>query len=364
MEDQNKGMGIDGLYTNVERIINEARDKVYQAANFAMVQSYWHIGKLIVEEEQHGKGRAAYGKLLIKMLSKRLGAKYGKGYTPTNLWYMRQFYNAFGILHAVRGELSWTHYRLLLKIERVTVRNFYIDETVKCNWSTRTLERQINSFYFERILVTPKENRPLVKQEAENNKIEMQARDVIKDPYVLEFLDLKPGSGFYETELEQAIIDKLQDFLLELGKGFSFVRRQYRINVEGDYFYVDLVFYNYILKCFLLIDLKRGKLSHQDVGQMDMYVRCFDNQMRQENDGPAIGLILFTEANRAVAKYSLLNNNKQIFASEYMTFLPTEEELEKVIGNEIDLVAREKKFNEMADQKNGAAIKDILDHIG
>lgn len=349
IESEQNEIGINGLYTNVERIINEAKDTAYRAANFAMVQSYWHIGKLIVEEEQHGEGRAEYGKLLIKMLSKKLSANYGKGYTTTNLWYMRQFYNAFGILHALRGELSWTHYRLLLKVERDTVRTFYIDEAIKCNWSTRTLERQINSFYFERILMTRKENRPLIKQEAENNKVEMKASDVIKDPYVLEFLDLEPGSNFYESELEQAIIDKLQEFLLELGKGFCFVGRQYRLNVEGDCFYIDLVFYNYLLKCFLLIDLKRGRLSHQDVGQMDMYVRCFEDLMRQESDGPTIGLILFTEENRAVAKYSLLNNSKHLFASEYMTCLPTEEELQKVIGNEIEIVEREKGLSAVAD---------------
>ncbi|WP_202406008.1 PDDEXK nuclease domain-containing protein [Hufsiella ginkgonis] len=228
---------------------------------------------------------------------------------------MRQFYSLFEKGHALRDELSWTHYRLLLKVEKEAARSFYVTEAIAGNWSTRTLERQINSFYYERILLSGTEGKPLVKQEAESKKEELQARDIIKDPYVLEFLDLKPNTGFYERELEQAIIDKLQEFLLELGKGFSFVGRQRRISAEYEHFYIDLVFYNYILKCFLLIDLKTGKLTHQDIGQMDMYVRYFEDQVRQENDNPTIGLILCAEKNNALAKYSLLSDSKQIFAS-------------------------------------------------
>ena len=219
-----------------------------------------------------------------------------------------------------------------------------MQESIEGNWSTRTLERQINSLYFERLVMTKKEGKALVKEEAEEKKIIMEATDIIKDPYVLEFLDLKENPNFYEQELEQAIIDKLQEFLLELGKGFSFVGRQQRLSIDDDHFYIDLVFYNYILKCFLLIDLKTGKLTHQDVGQMDMYVRIYEEQIRQENDNPTIGLILCSEKNNAVAKYSLLKDSKQIFASMYKTFLPTEKQLKEEIERERAMIEMEKRL--------------------
>lgn len=336
--------GIGNLYSNIKHIIEEARNTTYRAANFAMVQAYWHIGKLIVKEEQRGKARAEYGKELIEKLSEKLSLEYGKGFNSSNLWYMRQFYSTFKKLHALRGELSWTHYRLLLKVEREDARSFYIHESIESNWSTRTLERQINSLYFERMIMTRKEGKALVKAEAESKKEMMQASDIIKDPYVLEFLNLKSNTDFYEQELEQGIIDKLQEFLLELGKGFSFVARQQRISLEGDHFFIDLVFYNYILKCFLLIDLKTGKLTHQDVGQMDMYVRIFEDTICQESDNPTIGLILCAEKNRTVVKYSLLNESKQIFASKYKTYLPTEKELKKEIAREREVVEMEKRL--------------------
>jgi predicted nuclease of restriction endonuclease-like (RecB) superfamily len=311
-----------------------------------MVQTYWNIGRLIVEEEQEGEQRAEYGKKLIKQLSEKLGSTYGKGFTETNLKYMRQFYNTFGKSHALRDKLSWTHYRLLLKVEKGGARKYYLEEAIENNWSTRTLERQINSLYYERILMSSTEHRPVVKEEAESKKETMQAAHIIKDPYVLEFLDLKPNTKFYEQELEQAIIDKLQDFLLELGKGFSFVGRQYRVSLEHEHFYIDLVFYNYILKCFLLIDLKTGKLTHQDIGQMDTYVRIFEDKMRGEGDNPTIGLVLCSEKNKALAKYSLLNDNKQIFASKYLTQLPSEEELQRELEQERERIEREKGLSE------------------
>lgn len=277
-------------------------------------------------------------------MARRLVAALGRGFNERNLWYMKQFYQAWPILNALRSELSWTHYRLLLKTEREDARLFYMQEVIDGNWSTRTLERQINSLYFERMILTQKEGRILVKAEAEGKKESMQAKDIIKDPYVLDFLELKANTNFYEQELEQAIIDKLQEFLLELGKGFSFVSRQYRVSLEGEHFFIDLVFYNYILKCFLLIDLKTGKLSHQDVGQMDMYVRIFEEKMRQESDNPTIGLILCSEKNNAVAKYSLLNDSKQIFASKYKTYLPTEQELQQEIAKEREAIEMEKRL--------------------
>lgn len=335
---------IEPLYVSVKEIIENARNAAYRAVNFAMIQAYWNIGRLIVEEEQSGKQKAIYGTELIYTLSSRLTKEYGKGYTETNLKYMRQFYITFKKSHAVRDELTWTHYRLLLKVERDDARAFYMQEAIECNWSTRTLERQINSLYFERMVLTRKEGRPLVKAEAEEKKVIMQAKDIIKDPYVLEFVDLKGNPAFYEKELEQGLIDKLQDFLLELGKGFSFVGRQHRISLDGDHFYIDLVFYNYILKCFLLVDLKTGKLSHQDVGQMDMYVRYFEEKMRRENDNPTIGLILCSEKNHFVAKYSLLNDSKQIFASKYQTYLPSEKELQRELEHEQEMIEQEKKL--------------------
>lgn len=343
---------IETLYSNVKQIIEEARNKVYRAANFAMVQAYWHIGKLIVEEEQKGKQRAEYGEQLIEELAGRLASEYGKGFDRTNVWNMRKFYSIFPILDAVRQELSWTHYRLLMRVEREDTRTFYMQEAVECRWSTRTLERQINSLYFERMVMTRKEGRPLVKAEAESKKEVMQAKDIIKDPYVLEFLDLKSNTDFYEKELEQAIIDQLQEFLLELGKGFCFVARQYRISAGArKHFHADLVFYNYILKCFLVIDLKTEELTHDDIGQMDMYVRYFEDKVKQPNDNPTIGLILCTEKNKTVVKYSLLNESKQIFASKYKTYLPSEKQLKQEIEREREIVEMEKRLQLKSSKK-------------
>ncbi|MCE2995176.1 MAG: YhcG family protein [Cyclobacteriaceae bacterium] len=339
------GNKVQTLYSSIRQIIDDARSKVYRTANFTMVQAYWQIGKLIVEEEQKGKGRAEYGQELIEKLSIRLSLDYGKGFNSTNLWYMRQFYTKFEILHALRGELSWTHYRLLLKVEREDAKDFYLQESIDGNWSTRTLERQINSLYFERMMLTPFKKRGLIKKEAEGKKEKAQASDIIKDPYVLEFLNLKSKAGFYEHDLEQAIIDKLQDFLLELGKGFCFVARQYRLTVDArKHFYADLVFYNYILKCFVVIDLKVGELTHQDIGQMDMYVRYFEGQVKQKGDNPTIGLILCSEKNKTIVKYSLLNDSKQIFASKYKTYLPTEKQLVQEIKRERELVETEQRL--------------------
>jgi predicted nuclease of restriction endonuclease-like (RecB) superfamily len=338
---------IEKLYSNIKQIIEEGKNNAYRAVNFAMVQTYWHIGKLIIEEEQSGKQRAEYGKSLLKALSDQLIKEYGKGFDESNLRHMRNFYNLYQKQDALRPELSWTHYRLLLKVEREDVRSFYMQESITCNWSTRTLERQVNSLYFERIIMTNgAEGKKLVKAEADTKKEIMQAKDIIKDPYVLEFLGMKSNTDFYESELEQAIIDKLQDFLLELGKGFSFVARQYRISVgPRKHFHADLVFYNYILKCFLVIDLKTDELTHQDIGQMDMYVRYFEDKVKQENDNPTIGLILCAEKNNTIVKYSLLSDSEQIFASQYKTYLPTEKQLKEEIAREREVIEREKRLN-------------------
>jgi predicted nuclease of restriction endonuclease-like (RecB) superfamily len=337
---------VEKLYSTIKQVIEEARNATYKAVNFAMVQTYWHIGKLIVEHEQSGNQKANYGEELLEDLSVRLTKEYGKSFTSRNLRYIRQFYRLFPKWNAVRSELSWTHYRMLLRVEREDAKAFYMQESIECNWSTRTLERQINSLYFERIVMTPKKiGKASVKVEAEKKKELMQAKDIIKDPYVLDFLNLKSNTDFYEKELEQAIIDQLQMFLLELGKGFCFVSRQYRFTTEGGkHFYIDLVFYNYILKCFLLIDLKTGELTHQDVGQMDMYVKYYEDKIKQENDNPTIGLILCTEKDKTIVKYSLLNESKQLFASKYKTYLPTEKELKKEIAREREIIEIENRL--------------------
>jgi predicted nuclease of restriction endonuclease-like (RecB) superfamily len=333
------------LFNEITQVLDEARNRVYQLANFAMVQAYWEVGRLIIEEEQKGEQRAEYGKALIKQLSTELMNKYGKGFDVSNLRHMRNFYSTFQNRDALRRELSWTHYRLLLKVEKGGARSYYMEEAIENRWSTRTLERQINRLYFERVLASDAKNRPSVEAEAESNKIELQPEDFIKDPYLLDFLNLgKPGT-FYEKDLEQGLIDKLQSFLLELGKGFSFVERQHSINMEGDHYYVDLVFYNYILKCFVLIDLKVGKLTHQDLGQMDMYVRYFEDVKRIEGDNPTIGLILCADKNNTMAKYSLLSGSKQLFASKYKTYLPTEKELQQEIERGRHQIEIEKKLN-------------------
>jgi predicted nuclease of restriction endonuclease-like (RecB) superfamily len=315
----------DALYERVSALITTARSQVRTAVNHAMVLTYWQIGRFIVEDEQAGKNQAEYGASLLKGLSERLTSEFGKGFDARNLRSMRQFYLLFPNWYAVRTNLNWTHYRSLLKIKNEVVRNWYMAEADAEGWSTRALERQINSFYYERLL-SSQDKKPVVAEAAENTA-ELSPRDVLKDPYVLEFLELGERSSFTESELELALIDRLQSFLLELGKGFSFVARQRRINLEGENFYIDLVFYNYLLKCFILIDLKIGKLTHQDIGQMDTYVRIYEERFRGTDDNPTLGLILCSERNEAIAKYSVLAESQQIFASKYRLILPTEEEL-------------------------------------
>ncbi|MDW7661188.1 MAG: PDDEXK nuclease domain-containing protein [Bacillota bacterium] len=327
------------VYDSIKEVLTNAREKAYKAVNFAMVEAYWNVGKLIVEA-QDGNERAEYGEELLKDLSKDLTREFGKGFTVTNLRYMRQFYLVFQKHHALRDELSWTHYRLLMKIENAEIRKFYLDECIEQNWSTRQLDRQINSFYYQRILAS--QNKQIVRNEI--NKLEkgIQAEDIIKDPFVLEFMGLNDHRDFTEIEVEKALMDNLQKFLLELGKGFSFVARQKRITADGDHFYIDLVFYNYILKCFILIDLKVGKLSHQDIGQMDFYVRYFEKEIKSDSDNPTIGIILSSERNETVVKYSVLEESKQLFSAKYLPYLPTEEELKKELKRERNLIEIEK----------------------
>ena len=337
-----------GFYESIVEILRTARKNVYHAVNFTMVETYWNVGRRIVEEEQAGKKKAEYGKYLIRDLSSRLQKEFGKGFTENNLWYFRQFYLAYPaepgqpILHALRGELSWTHYRLLMGVEKPEARKWYMKEAADQNWSTRALERQIHSLYYERLLMS-RDKTPVVDEMREKTEpLALQPEDFIKDPYVLEFLGIPDSHKFRESELEEAIIGKLQAFLLELGKGFSFVDRQRRISTETKDFFVDLVFYNYLLKCFVLVDLKTGELTHQDIGQMDMYVRLFEDKVKGPDDNPTIGIILCTEKDRTIVQYSVLKENRRLFAAKYKLYLPTEEELQKELEREREWFIRER----------------------
>lgn len=317
--------------SDIKALINEARMHIVRSVNTAMVVTYWEIGRRIVEEEQNGSNRAEYGKYLIENLAKELTADFGKGFSVPNLRNFRQFYLVFPIRYTLRSELSWTHYRQLMRVENEEARNFYLKEAVECAWSSRQLERQINSFYFQRLLAS--QNKDIVKQETEQNNTPVSPSEILKDPYILEFLDLKENKDYLEADLETALINRLQDFLLELGKGFSFVARQQRITTEaGKHYYVDLVFYNYLLKCFVLIDLKIGTLTPQDVGQMDLYVRLYEDQKRTQTDNPTIGIILCSQNDETVVKYSMLAESRQLFASQYQLYMPTEEELKRLLN--------------------------------
>ena len=319
------------FYSEIKKILTNARDKVYQTANFTMVEAYWQIGKSIVKE-QNGEERAEYGTGLLKELSKQMTQDFGRGFTVANLKNMRQFYLTSPNGYALRSELSWTHYRLLMRVENDKARQFNMDEAVKSQWSTRQLERQINTFFYERLLSS--KNKENVAQEIQTLEPEKTPEDIIRDPYVLEFLGLSPNDDFYESDLEQALITHLQKFLLELGRGFSFVARQKRITFDGRHFRIDLVFYNYILKCFVLIDLKIGDLTHQDLGQMQMYVHYYERELMNEGDNPPIGIVLCADKSDAVVRYTLPEGETQVFASKYKLYLPTEEELLKELKKE------------------------------
>ena len=340
------------FYNEIKEILISARTKVYQAANFAMVEAYWNIGKSIIEE-QGGNEKAEYGTGLLKELSKQMTQDFGEGFTVANLKNMRQFYLTFPNGYALRSELSWTHYRLLMRVENENAREFYMQEAVKSQWSTRQLERQINSFFYERLLSS--KNKEQVAEEIQTLEPAKKPEDVIRDPYVLEFLGLKSNDDFYESDLEQALITHLQKFLLELGRGFSFVARQKRITFDGRHFRIDLVFYNYILKCFVLIDLKVGDLTHQDLGQMQMYVHYYERELINEGDNPLIGIVLCADKSESVVKYTLPENKTQIFASKCKLYLPSEEELLRELNQEYQALEAGK-----TDEENSGDMKLIF----
>lgn len=358
-------------YIHLSEILLEAKSYAYRTINFASIFANWHTGRVIVEEEQKGNERAKYGQYIIKELSKKLTQDFGKGYDPTNLKLFRKFYLEFSswipinqkgetvshlfsefslfpkgdtacnllekpdnkgnTTYSLQINLSWSHYRLLIRVENPKARQYYINEASNQNWNVRQLKRQINSFYYERIIASI--DKKAVENEANNNikTLTTKPKEILKDPNILEFLGLKPEIKHLELDIEQAIIDNLQSFLLEFGKGFAFVARQQHIRTETKDFYIDLVFYNYLLKCFVIIDLKTTELTHQDIGQLDMYVKMYDDLKRTETDMPTIGILLCTDKDETIVKYSVLKKNNQLFASKYMLYLPTEKELKDEI---------------------------------
>ena len=326
------------LLSSLSELIRHSRQKALRMVDTLQVQTCWNMGRHIIEYEQAGAARAEYGKQLLPTLAKALTAEFGKGFDASNLRYMRLFYQAFPNCDALRHELSWTHYRTLLRVESEHTRQWYMNEAATLNWSTRALERQIGTLYYERLLVS--QDRPALQQEAASNlaTLNKSPRDFVRDPVLLEFLGMPTAAGLLETGLEQALINHLQGFLLELGKGFAFVARQQRISTESKDFYVDLVFYNYLLKCFVIFDLKRGELTHQDIGQMDMYVRLYDDLKRGSEDSPTVGIILCAQKDASVVRYSVLHGNEQLFASKYTLILPTEDQLRAELDREQALV--------------------------
>ena len=317
----------DNYIAEIKQILANARQKAYYAVNSAMVEAYWNIGKRIVEEEQNGAEKANYGEAILKNLSIALTEEFGKGFSYANLRNFRQFYLTYPDsknCYALRSKLTWTHHRLIMRVEKPDAREYYMKECEAQNWSSRVLERHINTFYYQRILSSKTDSTTLPPPD----EVEKQTVvDFIKDPYVFEFLNIPQPQNASELEIETALINNLQSFLLELGKGFSFVARQFRISTETSHFYIDLVFYNYLLKCFVIFDLKTTKLTHQDIGQLDMYVRMFDDLKKQENDNPTIGILLCAEKDETVVKYSVLKDRQQLFSTKYLPYLPTEAEL-------------------------------------
>ena len=322
---------------NIKELVISSRNRVYATVNTEMLNLYWNIGKAIVEIQQ-GDERASYGETVLEKLSQKLTAEFGKGFSKRNLERMRKFYIYFPIATTVSSQLSWSHYLELLKLDEEPKRNFYIKETINSRWSVRELQRQIGSLLYERLLLSADKEKVL--ELAEKGHELKHSKDLVKDPFVLEFLDIKENTDYLESDLEKNILEHLKEFLLELGKGFMFVGSQVRLTLEEDHFYPDLVFYNRLLKCFVIIDLKIGKVTHQDIGQMQMYVNYYDREIKSNDENPTVGILLSTLKNKTVVKYTLPEDNKNIFSSSYKLHLPTEQEL-------IDAVEEEKKNLEL-----------------
>lgn len=342
------------LVDDVKLIVERGLCDAYRETNFVLVKTYWNVGKRIVEEEQHGNFRAKYGKHLIDMLSKELSLVYPKGYSPRNLRDYRQFYLCFKdleIWHSRVPNLTWTHYRTLLSVTDDDARYWYVSEAANLSWSVRTLARNVGSQYYYRLLQSPSKEAVVSEMLQLTKPLLDDPRDFLKDPVVAEFLQLPSNASFNESELEKAILGHLKEFLLEMGRGYAFMAEQYHISTDAGDFFVDLVFYNVVLKCFVLIDLKTKKVTHQDVGQMDMYVRMFDDLKRTDGDNPTIGLLLCADTSKDIARYSVLHDNKQLYAAKYLTYLPTEEVLKREIERQKEIFYLQNKQNQETSER-------------
>jgi predicted nuclease of restriction endonuclease-like (RecB) superfamily len=327
-------MELAQVIQDIQQIIFQAQTRAVRSVNTERVLMYWQIGKRIFEEEQEGMDRAEYGTYLIKDIASALEPEFGTSFSARQLERFRQFYRAFSNASALRTEFSWTHYKLLMSIGNPMKRDFYEAESTKNKWTSRELERQLNSQFYERLLLST--DKEAVLATARKERIPESPSEIIKDPMILEFLGLKRESSYYEKDLESAIITHLQDFLLELGNGFSFVARQKRIHLDGDDFYIDLVFYNRLLSCFVLIEIKTQKLTHQDLGQLQMYVNYYDREEKLPHERPTLGILLCADKNNSMVKYALPENNQTIFASSYQLYLPSEKQLLEELKKELE----------------------------
>lgn len=328
------------IITDIKEIISAGQQSAYSAANTAMVLTYWHIGKRIVEQEQEGIERAEYGKRLISVLSEELKKEFGKSYSERNLHYFRKFYLYFPdeqIVNACVHNLSWTHFRSLLRVSDEDARIWYMKEASSEGWNYRTLDRNIGTQYYYRLLQSPKKEAVITEMQEKTAEYQQNKFELLKNPVVAEFLGFRPEDSFAETDLETAILLHIRDFLIEMGKGFAFVARQQHIITDTEDYYIDLVFYNIELRCYVLIDLKMGKITHQDVGQIDMYVRMYDALKCKEGDNPTLGILLCSETSEDIARYSVLHDNERLFMSKYMTYLPTKEQLRTEIERQKEI---------------------------
>ena len=322
---------INPIFEEIKELINTSRNRVYTAVNTEMLNLYWNIGKIIMEIQQ-GNERASYGETILKKLSEKLTIEFGKGFSARNLRTMRKFYLVYPIWQTVSAKLSWSHYLELIKIEENNKRQFYLNECINCRWSVRELQRQTGSLLYERLALS--KDKQKVLELAKKGQVLKTGKDLVKDPFVLEFLDIKENTEYLESDLEKNILKHLKEFILELGKGFSFVGNQVRITLEEDHFYPDLVFYNRLLKCFVIIDLKIGEITHQDIGQMQMYVNYYDRDIKSKDENQTVGILLSTKKKETIVKYTLPEDNKSIFVSQYKLHLPTEQELIEVVEEE------------------------------
>ena len=328
IKEVNKDIEIDNLYSDIKNLIINSRNRVYRTVNTEMINLYWNIGKMIVEK-QDGNSRAKYKDYVTEQLSLKLTKQFGKGFSKRNLEYMRRFYLCYPIAKTLSAQLTWSHYLELIKEKDETKRNFYMKECINCNWNVRELQRQRTTLLYERLYLSNKKGKLL-----ESTNDDYSVNDIIKDPFVLEFLDIKENTEYLESDLEKNILKHLKEFLLELGKGFAFIGNQVRITLDTEHFYPDLVFYNRILKCFIIIDLKIGKVTHKDIGQMQMYVNYYDREVKQIDENKTIGILLSTNRNETIVKYTLPLDNKTIFSSEFKLTIPSEDEFIKLIEEE------------------------------